>query len=157
MSRRTLAWPFVHWSTETRGARTFDGWFVFPFAGRATGSELAVVASLCWWAFWLLLTMRVVLPRLRAGLGRAAWVAAGLYLVIAASLGLRVAETELRDTAIVTAPGGTSVRFEPSLTGTRRAAPRTRHAPRRHRARRLQVRRRRPPPADPTQRRRRLQ
>ena len=31
----------------------------FPFAARATGSELAVLASLCWWAFWLLLAARV--------------------------------------------------------------------------------------------------
>jgi hypothetical protein len=30
----------------------------FPFAARATGSELAVVATVCWWAFWLLLAVR---------------------------------------------------------------------------------------------------
>ena len=90
----------------------------FPFAARATGSELAVVASVCWWALWLLLGVRVLVPRLRSPLGRAVWVTAGLYLVIAGSLGLRLAETELRDTAIVTAAGGTSVRFEPSATGT---------------------------------------
>jgi tetratricopeptide (TPR) repeat protein len=90
----------------------------FPFATRATGAELAVAASLCWWAFWLVLAARLVFPRLRLGLGRAAWVAGVLYLALAASLGLRLAEIELRDTAIVTAAGGTSVRFEPSATGT---------------------------------------
>jgi tetratricopeptide (TPR) repeat protein len=90
----------------------------FPFATRATGSELAVLASVCWWAFWLLLAARVLMPRLRLGLARAAGVTAALYLIIAASFGLRLAETELRDSAIVTAPGGTSVRFEPSATGT---------------------------------------
>ena len=90
----------------------------FPFAARATGSELAVLASVCWWAFWLLLAARVMMPRRRLGLGRAAWVSAALYLIVAGSLGLRLAEVELRDTAIVTATGGTSVRFEPSATGT---------------------------------------
>jgi hypothetical protein len=75
---------------------------------------------------WLPLTMRVVLPRLRAGLGRAAWRPRAVS-VIAASPGLRVAETELRDTAIVTAPGGTSVRFEP-LDRHRALRRRTRHA-----------------------------
>lgn len=90
----------------------------FPFASRATGSELAAVASLCWCAFWLLLAARVLLPRLRLGLGRAAVLAAALYLMLAGSLGLRLAEVELRDSAIVTAAGGSSVRFEPSATGT---------------------------------------
>ena len=90
----------------------------FPLAGRATGSELAVLASLCWWALWLLLAARVLWPGQRLGLGRAAWVAVALYLIVAGSLGLRLAELELRDTAIVTAAGGTSVRFEPSTTGT---------------------------------------
>jgi tetratricopeptide (TPR) repeat protein len=91
---------------------------LFPLAGRATGSELAVVASLAWWAIWLLLAARLLAPRLRAGLTRAAWVAAALYLAVAGSLGLRLAEVELRDSAVVVAPGGTSVRFEPSATGT---------------------------------------
>jgi tetratricopeptide (TPR) repeat protein len=90
----------------------------FPFATRATGGELAVLASLCWCALWLLLTVRVLVPRLRLGLGRAALVAAALYLVLAGSLGLRLASVELRDSAIVTAAGGSSVRFEPSATGT---------------------------------------
>ena len=89
-----------------------------PFATRATGSELAVFASLCWWVFWLLLAARLLQPRWRLGLGRAAWGAAALYLIVAGSLGMRLAETELRDTAIVTAPAGASVRFEPSATGT---------------------------------------
>ena len=91
---------------------------LFPFAARATGSELAVVASVCWWALWLLLGVRVLVPRRRSGLTRAAWAAAALYLIVAGSLGLRLAEVELRDTAIVTAAGGASVRFEPSATGT---------------------------------------
>ena len=90
----------------------------FPFASRATGAELAAVVGLSWWAFWLLLAARLLVPRLRVGLGRAAWVIGGLYLALAASLGLRLAEIELRDTAIVTAAGGASVRFEPSATGT---------------------------------------
>jgi tetratricopeptide (TPR) repeat protein len=91
---------------------------VFPFAARATGNELAVLASLCWWAFWLVLAARLLLPRLRLALGRAAWVAGGLYLALAASLGLRLADLELRDSAVVTAAGSSSVRFEPSATGT---------------------------------------
>lgn len=90
----------------------------FPFAARATGSELAVVAALCWWSFWLLLAARVLLPQRRLGLGRLAGVAVAGYLIVAGSLGARLAQVELRDTAIVTARGGTSVRFEPSATGT---------------------------------------
>jgi tetratricopeptide (TPR) repeat protein len=90
----------------------------FPFATRATGTELAVIASLCWWGLWLLLAARVLLSRWRVGLGRAAAVSAVAYLIVAASFGLRVAEIELRDAAIVTAAGGSSVRFEPSRTGT---------------------------------------
>jgi tetratricopeptide (TPR) repeat protein len=91
---------------------------VFPFAGRATGGELAVAASVCWWAFWLILTARVLMPRARLGLGRAAVAAGVAYLIVAASLGMRLAEVELRDTAVVVAPSGTTVRFEPSSTGT---------------------------------------
>ena len=100
----------------------------FPFAARATGSELAVVATVCWWAFWLLLAVRLVVPRLRLGLGRAAAAAAAIYLVVAGSFGLRLVATELRDSAIVAAPGGAAVRFEPSATGTEHfaAAPGTR-------------------------------
>jgi len=90
----------------------------FPLAGRATGSELAVFASVCWWILWLLLTARLLWPRLRLGLARASWVALVLYALAAGSLGLRLAEVELRDAAVVTATGGASVRFEPSATGT---------------------------------------
>jgi hypothetical protein len=90
----------------------------FPFAGRANASELGLVVSLCWVAFWALLTARLLLPRLRVGLGRAAAVAAVGYLVLAGSFGLRLAEVELRDAAVVTAAGETPVRFEPSATGT---------------------------------------
>lgn len=39
VSRRTAAWPFVHWGTETRGDRTFDGWFVFPFVGHRASRD----------------------------------------------------------------------------------------------------------------------
>jgi tetratricopeptide (TPR) repeat protein len=91
---------------------------VFPLATRATGSELAVFASLCWWIVWLVLAARILWPRLRLVLARAAWAGVALYAVAAGSLGLRLAEVELRDSAVVTAPGGTSVRFEPSATGT---------------------------------------
>ena len=90
----------------------------FPLAGRATGSELAALTSLCWWALWLLLAARVLIPRRRLGLGRLAAAAGALYLIAAGSLGLRLADVELRDSAVVTAAGGTSVRFEPSATGT---------------------------------------
>ena len=37
-----------------------------------------VLASLCWWAFWVLLAARVLVPRLRLGLGRAAAAVAGV-------------------------------------------------------------------------------
>jgi tetratricopeptide (TPR) repeat protein len=90
----------------------------FPFATRANGTELAVLASLCWVALWVVLTVRLLVPRLRVGLGRAAAVAAACYLALAGSLGLRLAELELRDAAVVTAAGETQVRFEPSPTGT---------------------------------------
>jgi len=91
---------------------------MFPFATRATGSELAVAATICWWAFWLALAARLLLPNFAVGFGRSAAAAAVLYLIVAGSLGLRLASVELRDTAIVTAAGGSAVRFEPSATGT---------------------------------------
>ncbi|MGH7787499.1 MAG: BatD family protein [Candidatus Binatia bacterium] len=90
----------------------------FPFAFSATGSELAVLASLTWWGFWLLLAARLLAPGLRPGLNRAAAISAGLYLLLAASLGLRLAQVELRDAVIVTSAADASVRFEPSITGT---------------------------------------
>jgi tetratricopeptide (TPR) repeat protein len=91
---------------------------VFPFASRATGDELAIAASACWWSFWLLLGAYALVPRLRIGVRRAAWAAGALYFIFAGNLGLRLAEVELRDVAVVTANGGTSVRFEPTATGT---------------------------------------
>lgn len=91
---------------------------MFPFADRSTGGELAVMASLCWVAFWLVLTVRVLAPRVRVALGRLAAGLAAIYLIVAASLGYRLATVELRDAAIVTADGGVAVRFEPSATGT---------------------------------------
>lgn len=115
----------------------------FPFAARATGDELAVAASACWWAFWLLLAVRLLAFRARNGLARAAAAAAALYLVIAASFGLRLATTELRASAVVTAPDGATVRFEPSATGTEHfaAAPGTRLDVTEQRDEWLQVRR----------------
>lgn len=48
-SRRTLLWPFVHWSTETKGDRTSDGWFVFPLGGhRVSRDGLASETSVLW-------------------------------------------------------------------------------------------------------------
>jgi hypothetical protein len=90
----------------------------FPLATRATGSELAVLATVCWWALWLLLGLRALVPRWRPGLDRAVWAAAGIWVIVAGNLGLRLADVDLRQTAIVTASGGSSVRFEPSATGT---------------------------------------
>lgn len=90
----------------------------FPFAGRATSGEIALAAGVCWWALWLLLAARLLVPRWRPGLGRAALAAGIGYLIFAGNLGLRLAEVELRDGAVVVAPGVTSVRFEPSETGT---------------------------------------
>jgi hypothetical protein len=38
-SKRTAAWPFLHWSTLRTGDRTFDGWFLFPLLGHRTASD----------------------------------------------------------------------------------------------------------------------
>lgn len=51
-SKRTALWPFVHWGTETRGARTFDGWFVFPFAGRRTSRDGSFSETTLLWPFF---------------------------------------------------------------------------------------------------------
>jgi hypothetical protein len=38
-SSRTLLWPIGQWSTDKRGGRTFDSWFVFPLAGHRTSQD----------------------------------------------------------------------------------------------------------------------
>jgi hypothetical protein len=36
---RTLLWPIGHWSTQKRGERTFDSWFVFPLLGHSSSRD----------------------------------------------------------------------------------------------------------------------
>jgi len=90
----------------------------FPLARRATGDELAVLFTVFWFALWLLLGLRLLIPRARIALGRAAWAAAALVVVVSASFVARFMTYDLGRPAVVTAAGKTSVRFEPSATGT---------------------------------------
>jgi tetratricopeptide (TPR) repeat protein len=91
---------------------------VFPLASRATGAELAVAGSLLWFGLWTCLALRRLVPRLRTGAGRAAWVLGLVAALVVSSLAQRLRATELRPAAVVVAGGKTPVRFEPSPTGT---------------------------------------
>jgi hypothetical protein len=51
-SQRTLLWPIVHWGTETRGDRTFDGWFVFPAVGHRTSRDGSYSEWTALWPFF---------------------------------------------------------------------------------------------------------
>ncbi|MCE9634177.1 MAG: hypothetical protein K8T90_00600 [Planctomycetes bacterium] len=51
-SRRTALWPIVHWNTETRGDRTFDGWFVFPAVGHRTSRDGTFEEWTALWPFF---------------------------------------------------------------------------------------------------------
>ena len=51
-SKRTAAWPFVHWGTANHGDRTFDGWFVFPFVGHRTSRDGTYAEWTALWPFF---------------------------------------------------------------------------------------------------------
>ena len=90
----------------------------FPLALRMSAAELAVLATALWFALWIALAARLVLPRLGVALRRGCWVAGVLWAVVAVSLLFRFAELELRREVVVTRAGETAVRFEPAESGT---------------------------------------
>ncbi len=90
----------------------------FPLALRMSAAELAVLATALWFALWIALAARLVLPRLGVALRRGCWVAGVLWAVVTVSLLFRFAELELRREVVVTRAGETAVRFEPAESGT---------------------------------------
>jgi hypothetical protein len=50
--RRTLLWPFVHWSSEVRDGREFDAWFVFPLLGHRTSADGSYRGWSALWPFF---------------------------------------------------------------------------------------------------------
>ncbi|HEY2388021.1 MAG TPA: BatD family protein [Candidatus Binatia bacterium] len=94
------------------------GRLLFPLATRVTADTLCLVASLL---FALLLALRIaarLLPTQGRLATRAATVAALALVVVGSSAAYRLATVDLPAYAVVVAPQGTTVRFEPSAGGT---------------------------------------
>jgi tetratricopeptide (TPR) repeat protein len=91
---------------------------LFPLATRLASDPLLRVASGLWIAVVLLATLRRLVPALDV-LGRRATAGFGvLLLIVATSAAYRVLAIELPSWAVVVAPQGATVRFEPSASGT---------------------------------------
>jgi tetratricopeptide (TPR) repeat protein len=90
----------------------------FPLAARLATAELAPVVALLWIVFWGTLAVALVVAPTRPMWRRAAWAAGLLLVFFAANLAVRLWDTELTRTAVVTAGGETAVRFEPAESGT---------------------------------------
>jgi tetratricopeptide (TPR) repeat protein len=91
---------------------------LFPLAGRFTTDTLCFVASLL---FALVLALRIaarLLPAQGRLAVRAATFAALALVVVGASAAYRLATVDLPSYAVVVAPQGATVRFEPSAGGT---------------------------------------
>lgn len=91
---------------------------LFPMAERLTTRDLVLSSGLLWWVLWLLLGLQLFVRVARPALKRATVAALVLFTVFSASLAWRIWEHAIPEAAVVTASGETSVRFEPSATGT---------------------------------------
>jgi len=90
----------------------------FPLAAVWSSDTLVSVAAAAWWALFLLLALRHLLPATRRPAGWGA-VAAGVVLALAgASAAYRLYTVDLRRMAVVVAPATVAVRFEPTANGT---------------------------------------
>jgi len=98
-------------------ARPFWQRLVFPFADRASGSELAVALMIAWALMWGLLAARLLLPRMRAGLTQAAWAAGLVTAVVGSSFAMRLATVDLPAVGVVIADRDAPIRYEPAPTG----------------------------------------
>jgi tetratricopeptide (TPR) repeat protein len=90
----------------------------FPLADRANTDELLLVTSVAYTALMLLLVVRRLVPRARRGLSMGVFAVGAVLVIVLASTAYRVRTVELPRYAVVIARGDTSVRFEPSTTGT---------------------------------------
>jgi tetratricopeptide (TPR) repeat protein len=91
---------------------------LFPLASRAASDTLLLAASALYVALVALAIVRRLAPAIERGAARAALTVAMLLLVVAASAVDRLLAIDLPAHAIVVAPQGGIVRFEPSATGT---------------------------------------
>lgn len=89
-----------------------------PFAFRASSGELAGALAVLWWLVWGLLAARLLVPRARIPLGRAAVAMAVLAAIAGVNLVVRVSAVDAPGAAVVVAAGDTPVRFEPTGKGT---------------------------------------
>jgi hypothetical protein len=89
-----------------------------PLAFVASVRELVTITATVYMATLLLLTLRVLLPAWRPALGRMAIAAGIATMVTGTALGVGFVRQELVVTAVVVRGPDTTVRFEPSETGT---------------------------------------
>jgi tetratricopeptide (TPR) repeat protein len=91
---------------------------LFPLATRMSGDELLLAASAAWTTLMLLLVAARLVPAAQRGASAAA-IAAGVALtVLLGSAAYRLVTLDLPSWAVVVAAGDSTVRFEPSATGT---------------------------------------
>ena len=91
---------------------------VFPLAGRASTSALALVTAACWWLFWLALALGALVPAARS-LARGVALAIGLAgVVVGASAVHRWLTLEHPTVAVVVARDDVTVRSEPTAGAT---------------------------------------
>lgn len=90
----------------------------FPLAYRATEAELAWAWTILWWLFCGSLAGMVAQPRVRETLYWPIRVTAVVAALVLANLLFRSDTLELWNDAVVIAPKGAVVRFEPSADGT---------------------------------------
>ena len=94
------------------------GRLLFPLASRATTDALLLAASLLFTLALAFLVGRRLLPTRERPLTRAATIAGLLLLVVGSSAVYRLLTVDLPAYAVVIAPQGATVRFEPSAGGT---------------------------------------
>jgi tetratricopeptide (TPR) repeat protein len=91
---------------------------LFPLAGRLDTEHLLLLAALGWWTMLLALTVSRFVPAVESALRWTASVAAVILALGLSSAAFRYRTTELPRWGVVTATAETTVRYEPSPSGT---------------------------------------
>ena len=91
---------------------------LFPLAGRLDTERLLLLAALGWWTMLLSLAVSRLVPAVESPLRWTAAVAAVILVVGLSSAAYRYRTIELPRWGVVTATAETTVRYEPSASGT---------------------------------------
>jgi tetratricopeptide (TPR) repeat protein len=89
-----------------------------PLATQMSIPELAEAAAAFWWFVWLSAAVGALAGGTRIAMRRLAIAAAFLFVFFAANFAVRYRDTVMTKWVVVTAPGDSAVRFEPSEEGT---------------------------------------